>query len=118
MSSTNRPKSERPAGDKPCIDAKLVGAVDMPYTVPTRSASEPHLRVTTWAASWPPCIPEGLRFTGALKQTTFDLCGDLIGDRAADLTVAMHDSGALTRKHSAGHVRENPDKHPSGWSYS
>jgi hypothetical protein len=79
-----------PASGQLYIDGKLVGAVDMPHTVPNIFSSEGltcgHDGGSVVA---PDAYRDGFAFTGTLKRVTFDLSGELIVDSATDLKVAM-----------------------------
>ena len=79
-----------PANGQLYIDGKLVGAVDMPYTVPNLFGTE---GLTCGHDGGSPVAPDHYQddfaFTGTLKRVTFDLSGELIVDSATDMKVAM-----------------------------
>ena len=72
------------------IDRKLVGAVDMPHTVPNIFSTE---GLTCGRDAGGRGAPEDYQddfaFTGTLKRVTFDLSGELIVDSDTDMKVAM-----------------------------
>ena len=79
-----------PANGQLYIDKKLVGAVDMPHTVPNLFSTEG----LTCGHSGGSCVApddyqDAFPFTGTLKRVTFDLSGDLIVDADTDIKVAM-----------------------------
>ncbi|MBR8831398.1 MAG: hypothetical protein N5P05_002045 [Chroococcopsis gigantea SAG 12.99] len=72
------------------VNRQLVGAVQMPYSVPVLFGTEgltcgydggDRVAPDEYSDSFP--------FTGILKRVTLDLSGDLIPDSAADLKIAM-----------------------------
>jgi arylsulfatase len=79
-----------PARGELYIDKKLVGAVDMPHTVPNLFSTEGltcgHDGGSRVA---PDDYADAFPFTGTLKRVTIDLSGDLIVDSATDMKVAM-----------------------------
>jgi hypothetical protein len=79
-----------PATGQLYIDGKLVGAVDMPYTVPNIFGTE---GLTCGHDDGSRVAPDDYQddfaFTGTLKRVTFDLSGDLIVDTDTDMKVAM-----------------------------
>jgi len=79
-----------PANGQIYIDEKLVGAVDMPHTVPNIFSTE---GLTCGHDGGSRVAPEhyhdDFAFTGTLKRVTIDLSGDLIVDTDADMKVAM-----------------------------
>ena len=79
-----------PASGQLYIDGKLVGAVDMPHTVPNVFSTEGltcgHDGGSRVA---PDDYPDNFAFTGTLKRVTIDLSGDLIPDTETDMKVAM-----------------------------
>ncbi len=72
------------------INEKLVGAIEMPYTVPVIFATEGltcgHDGGSRVA---PDAYSDAFRFTGTLKRVTLDTSGELIQDSANDLRIAM-----------------------------
>jgi arylsulfatase len=79
-----------PASGQLYIDGKLVGAVDMPYTVPNIFSSEGLTCGRDGGSSVAPDVyQDDFPFTGTLKRVTIDLSGDLIVDSDTDLKVAM-----------------------------
>ena len=79
-----------PANGQLYIDKKLVGAVDMPHTVPNIFSTEG----LTCGHSGGSCVApddyqDAFPFSGTLKRVTFDLSGDLIVDTDTDMKVAM-----------------------------
>ena len=79
-----------PANGQLYIDGKLVGAIDMPYTVPNIFGTEGltcgHDGGSRVA---PDHYQDAFPFTATLKRVTFDLSGDLITDTDTDLKIAM-----------------------------
>jgi arylsulfatase len=79
-----------PASGQLYIDGKLVGAVDMPHTVPNIFSSE---GLTCGHDGGSRVAPDHYHdhfaFTGTLKRVTIDLSGDLIVDTETDMKVAM-----------------------------
>jgi arylsulfatase len=79
-----------PANGQLYIDGKLVGAVDMPYTVPNIFGTE---GLTCGHDDGSRVAPDDYQddfaFTGTLKRVTIDLSGDLIVDTDTDMKVAM-----------------------------
>ena len=79
-----------PARGEIYIDKKLVGAVEMPHTVPNLFSTEGltcgHDGGSRVA---PDDYTDDFPFTGALERVTIDLSGDLIIDSQTDIKVAM-----------------------------
>ena len=79
-----------PARGELYIDGKLVGAVDMPHTVPMMFGTE---GLTCGRDGGSPVAPEvytdEFAFTDTLKRVTMDLSGELIPDTEHDIKVAM-----------------------------
>jgi arylsulfatase len=79
-----------PARGELYIDRKLVGAVDMPYTVLAMFGTE---GLTCGRDGGSPVAPNAYTdefpFTGLLKRVTLDVSGDLIPDDERDIRVAM-----------------------------
>ena len=79
-----------PANGQLYIDEKLVGAIDMPHTVPNIFSTE---GLTCGHDGGSRVAPEhyqdNFAFTGTLKRVTIDLSGDLIVDSDTDMKVAM-----------------------------
>jgi hypothetical protein len=79
-----------PASGQLYIDGKLVGAVDMPHTVPNVFSTE---GLTCGHDGGGRVAPDDhqddFAFTGTLKRVTFDLSGDLITDTDTDMKVAL-----------------------------
>jgi arylsulfatase A-like enzyme len=72
------------------IDKKLVGAIDMPYTVPTIFSSEGlTCGYDGGSRVAPDHYHDNFAFTGTLKRVTVDLSGDLIVDSDTDMKVAL-----------------------------
>ena len=79
-----------PARGELYIDGNLVGAVDMPHTVPNLFSTEgltcgkdggSRVASDDYDNAFP--------FTGTIKQVKIDLSGDLIADTATDIKIAM-----------------------------
>ena len=72
------------------IEGKLVGAVDMPHTVPNIFSTEGltcgHDGGSRVA---PDDYDDAFPFTGTVDRATIDLSGDLIPDNETDMKVAM-----------------------------
>ncbi len=79
-----------PARGQLYINRKLVGSVDMPYSILFIFGTQ---GVTCGYDSADPAAPEeysdAFRFTGTIKRVTIDLSGELIPDREADMKIAM-----------------------------
>ena len=79
-----------PATGQLYIDSKLVGAIDMPHTVPNIFSSE---GLTCGHDGGSRVAPnhynDAFPFTGTIRRVTIDLAGDLIVDTGTDLKVAM-----------------------------
>ena len=79
-----------PARGELYIDGKLVGAVDMPHTVPNLFSSE---GLTCGRDGGSRVAPDdyvdGFAFTGTLERVAIDLSGELIPDSETDMKVAM-----------------------------
>jgi len=79
-----------PARGEVYIDRKLVGAVQMPYTVPMIFSTEGlTCGYDGGSRVAPDAYGDEFRFTGIIKRVTLDLSGDLIEDSANDLKIAM-----------------------------
>jgi arylsulfatase len=79
-----------PASGQLYIDGRLVGAVDMPHTVPNIFSTE-GLTCGRDGGSRvaPDHYADAFPFTGILKRVTVDLSGELIVDTDTDMKVAM-----------------------------
>jgi len=79
-----------PARGELYIDGKLVGAVDMPHTVPNIFCTE---GMTCGQDGGSRVAPDdydtAFPFTGTIKRVKIDLSGDLIPDTATDIKIAM-----------------------------
>jgi Sulfatase len=72
------------------INGKLVGAVEMPHTVPMIFATEGlTCGYDGGSRVAPNAYSDAFRFTGTIKRVTLDTGGELIHDSAHDLKVAM-----------------------------
>ena len=79
-----------PARGEVYIDQKLVGAVQMPYTVPVIFSTEGlTCGYDGGSRVAPDAYGDEFRFTGIIKRVTLDLSGDLIEDSANDLKIAL-----------------------------
>ena len=79
-----------PARGELYIDGKLVGAVDMPHTVPNIFSTE---GLTCGHDGGSRVAPDDYTdtfpFSGTIDRVTIDLSGDLIIDSETDIKVAM-----------------------------
>jgi len=79
-----------PARGQLYIDEKLVGAIDMPHTVPNIFSTE---GLTCGHDGGSRVAPDdyidNFAFTGTIKRVTVDLSGELIPDSANDMKIAM-----------------------------
>ena len=72
------------------IDGKLVGAVQMPHTVPNIFSTEGLTCGHDGGSSVSPADYQGdFAFTGTVKRVTVDLSGDLIPDSETAMKIAM-----------------------------
>jgi arylsulfatase len=79
-----------PARGQLYIGEELVGAVDMPHTVPNIFSTEGLTCGHDGGSRVAPDHYEGhFPFTGTLKRVTVDLSGDLIVDSDTDIRIAM-----------------------------
>ena len=80
-----------PASGELYIDGKLVGAVDMPHTVPEHLQHRgPHLRPRRRQPRRTRRLPATTSPSPArIKRVTIDLSGDLIADTDTDMKIAM-----------------------------
>jgi hypothetical protein len=79
-----------PARGELYINQQLVGAVDMPHTVPVIFGTE-GLSCGRDSGSHvaPGAYTDDFAFTGTLKRVTMDLSGELIPDTENDIRIAM-----------------------------
>jgi arylsulfatase A-like enzyme len=79
-----------PARGQLYINRKLVGSVDMPYSILFMFGTQ---GVSCGYDSADPAAPEeysdAFRFTGTIKRVTIDLSGELIPDSEAEMKIAM-----------------------------
>jgi arylsulfatase len=79
-----------PATGQLYIDQQLVGAVDMPHTVPNIFSTEGlTCGYDGGSRVAPDFYQDAFPFNGTLKRVTIDLSGELIDDSATDMKVAM-----------------------------
>jgi arylsulfatase A-like enzyme len=79
-----------PANGQLYIDKQLVGAVQMPHTVPVMFGTEGMTCGYDGGSQVAPdAYSDAFRFTGAIKRVTIDLAGQLISDSELDLKIAM-----------------------------
>jgi arylsulfatase A-like enzyme len=72
------------------IDERLVGAIELPHTVPVIFSTEGlTCGYDGGSRVAPDAYGDEFAFTGTLKRVTLDLGGDLIGDTDSDLRIAM-----------------------------
>jgi arylsulfatase len=72
------------------INRKLVGAVQIPHSVPIMFGTEGlSCGYDTGDRVAPDEYSDEFKFTGTIKRVTLDLSGDLIPDAEADLRIAM-----------------------------
>jgi len=79
-----------PARGQLYINRKLVGSIDMPYSILFIFGTQ---GLSCGYDAGDPAAPEeysgAFRFTGTIKRVTIDLSGDLIPDTEADMKIAM-----------------------------
>ena len=79
-----------PARGQLYINRKLVGSIDMPYSILVMFGTQ---GLTCGYDGGEPAGPEeysgAFPFSGAIKRVTLDLSGELIPDSEADMKVAM-----------------------------
>ena len=79
-----------PARGQLYINRKLVGSIDMPYSILFMFGTE---GLSCGYDGGDPMAPEEysdeFRFTGTIKRVTMDLSGELIPDTEADMKIAM-----------------------------
>jgi arylsulfatase len=72
------------------INEKLVGAIEMPHTVPVIFGTEGlTCGYDGGSRVAPDAYSDAFTFTGKLRRLTLDVSGDLIDDSASDLRIAM-----------------------------
>jgi arylsulfatase len=84
------PREGAPVRGQLYINRKLVGSVDMPYSILFMFGTQ---GLSCGYDAGDPAAPEEysgeFRFTGKIKRVTIDLSGELIADTEAEMKIAM-----------------------------